>query len=125
MKVVVMPGFSELIIKVNPSGEVTREGLLSIVMPWLYAPWPEAKSQGIIPVDVAGDTLRELIAELSTRYQQANIDFEPINPATGDMDADYDVLINGKDYISLPRGLDTKLAAGDEVRLKILWRCDG
>lgn len=125
MKAVIMPGFSELIIIVNPTQEVTREGMLSIVMPWLYAPWPQAREKGIIETEIDGDTLRALLAELSVRYKQANVDFQPINPTTNDLDFDYDVLVNGKNYITLAHGLDTKLKDGDEVKLKMLWRWDG
>jgi molybdopterin converting factor small subunit len=125
VKAVVMPGFSELIIKVNPTREVTREGMLSIVMPWLYAPWPDAREKGIVETEIAGDTLRALLAELSAQYKAANVDLELINPATNDLDFDYDVLVNGKKYEALAQGLDTRLKADDEVRLKILWRWDG
>jgi molybdopterin converting factor small subunit len=125
VKAVIMPGFSELIIIVNPSREVTRERTLSIVMPWLYAPWPNAREKGIVETEIDGDTLRALLAELSAQYKAANVDFQPINPTTNDLDFDYDVLVNGENYIALADGLDTKLKAGDEVKLKILWRWDG
>jgi molybdopterin converting factor small subunit len=114
-----------LIIIVNPTREVTREGMLSIVMPWLYAPWPEARKKGIIETEIAGDTVRALLAGLSAQYKAANVDFEPVNPATKDLDFDYDVLVNGKKYEALAQGLDTRLKADDEVKLKILWRWDG
>jgi molybdopterin converting factor small subunit len=125
VKAVIMPGFSELIIIVNPTREVTREGMLSIVMPWLYAPWPEARKKGIIETEIAGDTLRALLAGLSAQYKAANVDFEPVNLTTNDLDFDYDVLVNGKKYEALAQGLDTRLKADDEVKLKILWRWDG
>ena len=66
MKVVIMPGYSELIIKVNPTDEITREGLLELIMPWLYAPWPESKKTGIINLDVPGKTLKDLLIEIMT-----------------------------------------------------------
>jgi molybdopterin converting factor small subunit len=125
VKLVIMPGFSELLIIVNPTREVTREGMFSIVMPWLYAPWPDARERGIIETEIDGDTLRALLAELSAQYKAANVDFQPVNPATNDLDFDYDVLVNGENYISLAHGLDAKLKADDEVRLKIAWRWDG
>ena len=125
MKAVIMPGFSELIIVVNPTQEVTREGMISIVMPWLYAPWPGAKESGIIKMEVEGDTLRALLTELSDQYKQANVDFEPINPRTNDLDFDYDVIVNGKNYVALANGLDAKLKDGDTVKVKVLWRWDG
>jgi molybdopterin converting factor small subunit len=125
MRAVIMPGFSELIIIANPTQEVTREGMLSIVMPWLYAPWPHAQEKGIIEMEIDGDTLRALLAELSAQYKKANIDFQPINPTTNDLDFDYDVLVNGKNYVALAEGLDTKLKDGDTVKVKMLWRWDG
>ena len=125
MKATIMPGFSELIIIINPTKQVTREGLLTIVMPWLYAPWPGAQERGVIEMAVEGDTLRALLAELSDRYKQANVDFEPINPKTNDLDFDYDVVVNGKNYVILLGGLDAKLRDGDEVKIKVLWRWDG
>ena len=125
MKVVIMPGFSELMIVINPTGEVTREGMLSIIMPWFYAPWPGSQEKGVIEMTVPGDTLRALLTELSKRYRQANVDFEPINPGTNDLDFDYDVLVNSKNYVALDNGLDAKLKADDTVKVKVLWRWDG
>jgi molybdopterin converting factor small subunit len=121
----IMPGFSELIIVVNPTREVTRGKMLSIVMPWLYAPWPGAQERGIIKMAVEGDTLRALLTELADRYKQANVDFEPINPRTNDMDFDYDAFVNGKNYVALADGLDAKLKDDDIVKVKVLWRWDG
>jgi len=125
VKVVIMPGFSELMIVINPTGEVTREGMLSIIMPWFYAPWPGSQEKGVIEMTVPGDTLRALLTELSKRYRQANVDFEPINPGTNDLDFDYDVLVNSKNYVALDNGLDAKLKADDTVKVKVLWRWDG
>jgi hypothetical protein len=125
VKAVIMPGFSELIIVVNPTREVTREGMLSIVMPWLYAPWPHARDKGIIETEIGGDTLRALLAELSVRYMAANVDFQPINPETDDLDFDYDVFVNDTSYVALAGGLDVKLKDNDIVKVKMLWRWDG
>jgi hypothetical protein len=125
VKAVIMPGFSELIIVVNPTREVTREGMLFIIMPWFYAPWPGSQERGIFEMTVPGDTLRALLMELSERYRQANVDFELINPGTNDLDFDYDVLVNGKNYVALAGGLDVKLKANDTVKVKVLWRWDG
>jgi len=99
--------------------------MLSIVMPWLYAPWPEAREKGIIEMEIDGDTLRALLAGLSARYKAANVDFQPINPTTNDLDFDYDVLVNDKNYVVLAGSLDAKLKDDDNVKVKILWRWDG
>ncbi len=125
MKVLIAPGFSELLVTVNPSGEATREGLLNLHMPWLFAPWPEAREKGVIETEVEGETLRALLTALAKAYKKADVDFEPINPRTNDMDEDYDVFVNGKNYVTLPDRLNTKLADGDRVKLKVLWRWDG
>ena len=125
MKVVIFPGLVELKIKVNPAKKVTREGLPYIVMPWMFAPWPEAKNKGVIEVEIEGATLRALLNELSVFYKKAGVDFEPINSKTNDVDFDYEILVNGKKYVGLPQGLETRLRKGNEVVIKMNWRWDG
>ena len=125
MRVVIIPGLVELRIRVNPTQEVTREGLPYIVMPWMFAPWPESKSKGIIEIEVKGETLRTLLSELSDLYKKAKVDFEPINARTNDVDFDYEILMNGKKYVALTHALDTKLKKGNEVVIKMNWRWDG
>jgi hypothetical protein len=125
MRLVIIPGLVELRIKVNPVKEVTRKGLPYIVMPWMFAPWPEAKKEGVIEIAIKGETLRELLVELSDQYKRVNVDFEPVNPKTNDVDFDYDVSLNGKNYIGLSKGLDTKLRGGNQVVIKMNWRWDG
>jgi hypothetical protein len=125
MRAVIIPGLTELRIKVNPTKKVNREGLPYIVMPWMFAPWPEAREKGVVEIVLKGETLRELLVELSDRYKQVNVDFEPVNPKTNDVDFDYDVSVNGKNYIGLSKGLDTKLRGEKEVIIKMNWRWDG
>jgi molybdopterin converting factor small subunit len=125
MNVAIMPGFSELIVKINPAEKVTREGLLNIIMPWLYAPWPDARGKGVIELEVEGETTRALLTTLAEVYRQVDVDFTPINPKTNELDEDYDVLVNDKNYVTIPHGLDANLRDGDEVKVKILWRWDG
>ena len=125
MKVVIFPGLVELKIKVNPTKKVSREGLPYIVMPWMFAPWPEAKDKGVIEVDIEGLTLRALLKELSVFYKKAGVDFEPINSKTNDVDFDYEILMGGKKYVGLTQGLETKLRKGSEVVIKMNWRWDG
>lgn len=76
-------------------------------------------------MEVAGETLKALLTDLSRRYKQAKVDFDPIDRKTNQLDFDYDVFVNGKNYIALPAGLDTKLRDGDEVKVEILWRWGG
>jgi hypothetical protein len=125
VKAVVMPGFSQLNIVVDPTREVTRQGLIAVVMPWLYAPWPQASEKGIAETQVEGDTLRALLTGLADRYKAAKVDFQPLNPATNDLDFDYDVSVNGTSYLSLDGGLDTNLQSDDSVKIDMLWRWDG
>jgi len=125
MRVAIIPGLIELRIKINPKGEVTRKGLPYIVMPWMFAPWPESKSKGIIEIEIKGETLRDLLGELSDLYKKAGVDFEPINAKTNDVDFDYEILMSGKRYVALSQGLDTKLRKGSEVVIKMNWRWDG
>jgi len=125
MRAVIIPGLVELRIKVNSAKKVTRKGLPYIVMPWMFAPWPEAKEKGVVEIVIKGETLRELLIELSDHYKQANVDFVPVNPKTNDLDFDYDVFVNGKNYVGLSKGLDTKLRSEREVVIKMNWRWDG
>ncbi len=125
MRVVIIPSLTELRIKVNPTKKETREGSPYIIMPWMFAPWPEAKTKGVIEVEIEGANLRALLNELSVFYKKAGVDFEPINSKTNDVDLDYEILVNGKKYVALPQGLETKLRKGNEVVIKMNWRWDG
>ncbi len=125
MRVVILPGLVELRIKINPKGEVTRKGLPYIVMPWMWAPWPGSQKTGVIEIRVKGKTLRALLLELSKHYKEAKVDFEPVHPKTKDVDFDYDIFVNGQNYVGLPDGLDAAIKAGDEVLVKMNWRWDG
>ena len=125
MKLFILPGFSELIVMVNPVEKVTRGKLLNLKMPWLSAPWPESQNTGIAEVDMKGSTLRDLLTTITKEYERVSMEFYPIDPRTDDLDSDYDVLVNDKNYITLPKKLDTKLNDGDRVNLKMVWHWDG
>jgi hypothetical protein len=125
MKVVIIPGSTELRVKVNPTKKVRRERSPYIGMPWMIAPWPEAKSKGVIEIEMEGLTLRALLNELSVIYKKAGVDFEPINSKSNDVDFDYEVLVNEKSYASLTEGLDTKLRRRNEVVVAMNWGWDG
>jgi hypothetical protein len=125
LRIAIIPGLVELRIKINPKGNVGRKGLPYIVMPWMFAPWPDARGKGAVELVIKGETLRELLVELSDPYRKANVDFEPINPKTMDVDFDYDVSVNGRNYVGLSKSLDTKLRVGNEVIIKMNWRWDG
>jgi molybdopterin converting factor small subunit len=117
MRVAIVPQFEQLMVLVNPNGEVSPEVRSSSYLPGLYAPWPDARGKGFAEIDVEGDTLRALLTEVGARYKQANVDFEPICPITHDLRMDFDVFVNGKNFILLARGLESKLRDGDEVKI--------
>jgi molybdopterin converting factor small subunit len=117
MRIVITPGFAALRIKVNPDHEAIH-GISGSFEPGLCAPWPDAREKGVIELEIEGETLRELLAIISERYSQVNIDFQPLCPITNDVGFDYDIFVNGKNYITLPQGLNTKLKDGDDVRVK-------
>ena len=125
MRVVIIPSLTELRIKVNPTKKEDREGLPNILMPWVFAPWPEAKNEGVIEAHIEGPTLRALLNELSVLYKKAGVDFEPINSKTNDVDFDYEILVNGKTHVDLPQELETTLGDGNEVVVKMNMLWDG
>lgn len=124
MKVAIIPRFTELRIIINPSGELPSRPP-SAIMPWMYAPWPDAKNKGVIEIEVGGETLRALVTQVADIYKQANVNFNPVDSATNDIDLDYEVVLNNKNYEGLPDGLETKLKDDDEVYIKMAWRWDG
>jgi len=118
MRVAIVPHFERLSVVVNPDGNLNPEVCSFSYVPGLYAPWQDAREQGFTEIDVEGDTLRALLAEIGTRYKQAGVDFEPICPITSDLKSDFDVFVNGKNYLLLVHGLEIKLKDGDEVKIK-------
>ncbi len=116
MKVAIIPHFEQLMILVNYDGQVAPETSASS-LPALYAPWPDAREKGFAEINVEGDTLKALLVAVGAIYKQANVDFEPICPVTHDLKLDYDVFVNGKNYVLLTGGLGAKLRDGDEVKI--------
>ena len=116
MKVTIVPRLEYLTAIVDSHGQVTPENTASTIST-LYAPWPDAQEKGFAEIDVEGDTLRALLTEIGNRYRQANVDLEPICPITNDVKTDYDVLVNGKIFVLLSNGLESKLKDGDEVKI--------
>jgi molybdopterin converting factor small subunit len=125
MRVAIIPGLTDLKIMIGPVGKVTRKGQPHIVMPWMWAPWPGSEKRGVIETRVQGNTLRGLLLDLAKQYKKAKVDFEPVHPKTKDVDFDYDIFVNGRNYIGLPDGLDAVIKPGDEVLVKMNWRWDG
>jgi hypothetical protein len=75
MKVVIIPGLVELKIEVSPKKRVTREGLPYIVMPWMFAPWPDAKSGGVIELEIKGRSLRAFLTGTIRPLQEGQCRF--------------------------------------------------
>jgi len=118
MRIAVVPHFEQLKVLVNPDGKVIEEVCSSSYLPGLYAPWPDARQAGFAEIDIEGDTLRALLTEIGARYKQAGVDFEPICHITSDLNSDFDVFVNGKNYLLLAHGLELRLKDGDEVKIQ-------
>ena len=116
MKIAIVPRLEHLRVIVDSHGKVAPERSSSAIST-LYAPWPDAQKKGFAEIDVGGDTLRALLGEIGARYKRANVDFEPLCPITNDLKIDYDVFVNGTNFVLLAHGLESKLGDGDEVKI--------
>jgi molybdopterin converting factor small subunit len=116
MKIVVIPRTIDLRIIVDPVDGVNIESALSVI-PGAYDHWPEAKDKGFVEMEIAGNTLRALLKEISDRYHRSGINIGPICPVTNDVKNTYDVYVNDKNYVRTPHGLDTILNKDDEVKI--------
>jgi len=63
-------------------------------------------------------TLRTLLQEV-TRKSKGTV--EIINPQSGMVDDEYFIIVNGRDFQTLPQGLETELNEGDEVGIGLLY----
>lgn len=117
MKVVLIPHFARLRVIVNSKGEASPDAICASYLPGMYAPWPDAHIKGFITLDVEGNTLRTLLAEIGAHYVKAKVDYEPICPDTHELKLDFDVFLNGKNYILCSKGLDSILNDGDKVEI--------
>ena len=115
MKVAIVPHLDYLRVIVDSNSKVTPEVSPSVISS-MYAPWPDAQAKGFAEIDIEGETLRALLAEVGNRYKQANVDFEPICPITNDLKLDYDVFVNGK-KVTAP---STLVSRKEEDLIKII-----
>jgi len=115
MKVALVPYFAKLRIIVG--AKVGPGDVCTSYLPGMYSPWPEAREKGYITLEVKGNTLRAVLAAVGKSYTKAKVDYEPICPITHQLKTDFDVLVNGKNYILLPEGLDSVLKAGDRLEI--------
>jgi len=116
MKVAILPRVDHLRIVVDSQSKVPLEASSSAISKF-YAPWPDAQKKGYVEIDIKGDTLRALLTEVGEIYKHANIDLQPICSITNDVKPDYDVFVNGKSFVLLADGLESKLRNGDEVKI--------
>lgn len=116
MRIVIVPGFAALRITVNPDGNV-RGTSASSFEPGMCAAWPEAKEKGFFEMEIEEGTLKAVLRKITEHCRQAQVDFEPLCFKTDDVSFDYDVILNGRNYVSLPSGLDTRLSDGDEIKV--------
>ena len=79
--------------------------------------WEIFGQKGKVELEIQSPTLRSVLEELSNRSQGR---VELIDPRTGDVEIDCFLFINGSIHYSLPRGLDTELKNGDEVKITFL-----
>ena len=61
-------------------------------------------------------TLRDVIQKLSQRQQGLGV-IKESNPM--EIDAGFDVRVNGRDYVFLPQRLDSLLKDGDQVEVSV------
>ncbi|HLA82336.1 MAG TPA: MoaD/ThiS family protein [Thermoleophilia bacterium] len=62
-------------------------------------------------LDVSGDaTLRDLLTEVAMRYE-----YRLLAPDLTKVVDEVQITVNGKDYLFLPRRLETSLNEGDEI----------
>ena len=116
MKIVIIPRTIDLRILIDPVDGVNMESGLSVI-PGSYDYWPEAKDKVFIEMEIAGNTLRAVLTEISDRYHRSGINVGPICPVTNDVKNTYDVYVNDKNYVRTPHGLDTILNRNDEVKI--------
>lgn len=64
-----------------------------------------------------GTSLQALLVELA---KSQTLSFTFIDPSTGDLEEAFLLFLNGEDYKSLPRRLDTPLKEGDKVEIRVV-----
>jgi hypothetical protein len=116
MKVAIVPRFEYLRVIVDSHGKMNPERTSSVIST-MYAPWPDAQDKGFAEVNIEGNTLRALLTGIGIRYKQTNVDLEPICPITNDVKPDYDIFVNGQNFVLLSQGLETRLGDGDEIKI--------
>ena len=71
---------------------------------------------GELELELPGSTLQEVVFEVCDRYGEA-LRKLVMDAETGTIRSDYVILINGRHYRTLPRGLDSEVCDGDFVAI--------
>lgn len=71
---------------------------------------------GELELELPGSTLREVIFEVCERYGQPFRELV-LDAETGNIRSEYAILVNGRHYRTLPRGLDSEVLDGDFVAI--------
>lgn len=116
MRAIVILHPAELRILINHDGK-PDDNAGSVYLPGLYQPWPEARGKGFAEIELATETLRALLLEISGRYERAGIGYDLIRTDNNDVKLDFNVFVNDEKYFLMPDGLDTNLKTGDEVKI--------
>ena len=77
----------------------------------------EVFDQGQVQLADDRSKLRDLLTEVVRR---SNGKAQVMDPATGEFDTDYFVLLNGRELQRLEQGLETELHDGDEVGIGMM-----
>jgi hypothetical protein len=73
------------------------------------------KENDRLPLPLGVDTLEQLLAHLGEK-----IHFDFIDPLSGKLEWDLEILINGRDFSFSPAGLGTSLKDGDSLEIYLL-----
>ncbi len=86
-------------------------------MPQLFAPWPDLQV-GSIKLTINGNTIKDVVKQLSDFYMGHNIDFNPIYD--NEISTDYDMYLNDRNCLLLSEGINTKLNTDDCLRIRMM-----
>lgn len=73
------------------------------------------RKEGSFSLPSSAGTLRRLLLHLGEKIR-----FDLVDPRGGSLETDLEILLNGKDFRFLPRGLDTPLSEGDALDVHLL-----
>ncbi len=77
----------------------------------------EILDRGMMELEGDSPTLRDLLSEIALRSHGK---VRVIDPETGEMDAEYFILLNWREVPAMPRKLETELKDNDEVGIGMM-----